>query len=122
MTLRQEGKVMPIELILEVLFFCVVTLYVIVYFIRKEMISVSYSLVWIFSVLILMVMTSIPDFMENVANMLGFEVLSNMVFALIIMILMFVAISLTIIVSGQKEKIRLLVQEVSILKSKNNEK
>jgi len=122
LTLRQEGKVMPIELILEVLFFCVVTLYVIVYFIRKEMISVSYSLVWIFSVLILMVMTSIPDFMENVANMLGFEVLSNMVFALIIMILMFVAISLTIIVSGQKEKIRLLVQEVSILKSKNNEK
>jgi len=113
---------MPIELILEVLFFCVVTLYVIVYFIRKEMISVSYSLVWIFSVLILMVMTSIPDFMENIANMLGFEVLSNMVFALIIMILMFVAISLTIIVSGQKEKIRLLVQEVSILKSKNNEK
>jgi len=122
LTLRQEGNVMPIELILEVLFFCVVTLYVIVYFIRKEMISVSYSLVWIFSVLILMVMTSIPDFMENIANMLGFEVLSNMVFALIIMILMFVAISLTIIVSGQKEKIRLLVQEVSILKSKNNEK
>ena len=62
----------------------------------------------------------IPSFMQLIANFLGFETMSNMIFCILIAVLIFICLSLTIIVSGQKEKTRLLIQEVSILKEKIN--
>ena len=41
-----------------------------------------------------------------------------MVTGVLFVILLFITISLTVIVSGQKKKITLLVQEVSILKNR----
>lgn len=112
---------MPIELQLEVIFFSISLIMLILLFVRKEMMSIKYSLVWLFSTVLMLLSALVPDIMENIAKGLGFKVLSNMVFTLIILILMFVSISHTIIASRQNEKIRLLIQEVSILKSKQNE-
>jgi hypothetical protein len=44
-----------------------------------------------------------------------------MVTGVLFVILLFITISLTVIVSGQKKKITLLVQEVSILKNRVND-
>ena len=55
-------------------------------------------------------------------NLLGFEVGSNMIFAGLIAMLIFINIALTVIVSGQSSKIRLLIQEVSMLKGRVDEK
>ena len=60
--------------------------------------------------------------MNSFANLLGFEVGSNMIFAGLIAMLIFINIALTVIVSGQSSKIRLLIQEVSMLKGKIDEK
>jgi hypothetical protein len=51
---------------------------------------------------------------------MGFSTISNLVIGIILVILLFITIALTVIVSGQKEKIRILIQEVSILKEKVN--
>lgn len=67
-------------------------------------------------------MAIFPFTIEFVANMLGFTTLSNLITAMIIAILLFLTMSLTIITSGQKKKITLLIQEVSILKEKINKK
>jgi hypothetical protein len=45
-----------------------------------------------------------------------------MIFAGLIAMLIFINIALTVIVSGQSSKIRLLIQEVSMLKAKIDEK
>ena len=63
-----------------------------------------------------------PNIMTSIANLLGFEVGSNMIFAGLIAILCFINIVLTVIVSGQNAKIRLLIQEVSILKGEIHDK
>lgn len=44
-----------------------------------------------------------------------------MVTGVLFVILLFITISLTVIVSGQKKRITLLVQEISILKNRVND-
>lgn len=109
---------MPLGLKFGIAACCFATMISVLYMVRKGKITIKYSLVWLIACGILLLSAVIPKFMETIANLFGIKVLSNMIFAVIIMILMFISISLTIIVSGHKEKIRLLIQEVSILKSK----
>ena len=90
----------------------------IIYILRKGRITIKYALIWFFAALVLFLFVLFPNLMSGLSNLLGFEIGSNMIFAGLIAMLMFINIALTIIVSGQKEKIRLLIQEVSILKSK----
>ena len=61
-----------------------------------------------------------PSGLVFLANSLGFETMSNLVIGIIIGILLFLTMSLTIITSGQRKKITLLIQEVSMLKEKIN--
>ena len=56
------------------------------------------------------------DYSRWFATKLGFQTISNLVVGVFIVILFFITISLTVIVSAQKKKITLLIQEVSILK------
>lgn len=112
---------MPLKLVLEILLFVIIMLIIIVSIVKKGRITVKYSLVWFFSIFIIFLVAIIPNFMQTVANILGFQKLSNMIFAVLIALLIFISVSLTIIVSGQKEKIKLLIQEVSMLKQKVEE-
>lgn len=107
---------MRIELTLEILAFGIISLAIIFRFIMKGMVSLKYALVWIFSLLIILISTIIPQLMQTFANLLGFELLSNMLIALFIGVLMIVSVSLTLIVSSLKEKVRMLTQEVSLIK------
>ena len=58
-----------------------------------------------------------PNSLIVLANLVGFQTVSNMVIGVLLVILFFITMSLTVIVSAQKRKITLLVQEISLLKS-----
>jgi hypothetical protein len=109
---------MTLELILGSIIFLVFIISFIVYLIKKEKISVKYSLVWLLPCFILLIFTLVPGFLNWTTKFLGFKTGSNMIFALLIAFLMVITISLTVIVSKQNEKIRLLIQEISLLKEK----
>lgn len=113
---------MPIKLILEILLFCLLMFIIILIILKRGRISVKYSLVWFIPVIVILICALIPNFMMMLAKLLGFQTLSNMIFSILIAILIFICLSLTIIVSGQKEKIKLLIQEVSLLKEKVDDK
>ena len=102
--------------------FILVILFTIIYIVRKDKISVKYALVWLFAGVILFIFVLFPSIMNFISTLLGFEVGSNMIFAGLIAMLIFINIALTVIVSGQSSKIRLLIQEVSMLKGKIDEK
>lgn len=91
---------------------------IIIYILRKGRISVKYSLVWLLATMTLLLLLIFPRLFSWLTKMLGFSLGSNMVFAGLIAMLMVINIVLTVIVSGQNEKIRLLIQEISILKEK----
>jgi len=86
---------------------------------RKKKVNIKYSLIWIILFTILLIATVIPGFLVWVTHLLGFKTASNMVFSLILSVLVTITIVLTVIVSQQDKKIRLLIQEISILKKDN---
>lgn len=108
-----ENRLKIISLI-AILFFILM----IVNSIRKNNISLKYSLVWLTSGFITVVIIIIPNLLEIMSDLLGFELVSNMIYMIAIMILLMISFCFTVIVSRQTNKIRLLIQEVSLLKER----
>lgn len=99
--------------------FILLIIFIVIYLLRKGSITVKYSLVWILSCLVLLLFIIFPNFFNWVTKQTGFTLGSNLVFAVLIGMLMVITLALTVITSNQNNKIRLLIQEVSILKEKS---
>ena len=99
--------------------FCIFVIVFILFLLRKKRINIKYSIILITLFSILLISILIPGLIESITKILGFQVVSNMVFSLIIGLLVLINIFLTMIVSSHDKKIRLLIQEVSILKEKH---
>lgn len=113
---------MTLALRLTLITFSIVLMTVTTVVLRKGRIPIKYSLLWYFSAVIILVVAVIPTIINSIANILGFATISNLIIGIIIAILLFLTMALTIITSGQKKKITLLIQEISILKEKLNDK
>ena len=110
---------MSINLQIVSITFITIVLICIIYILRKGRMTVKYSLPWILACIILLLLIIFPNLFGFLTKVLGFNVGSNMVFAGLIAMLIFINIVLTVIISGQNNKIRLLIQEVSLLKKSN---
>ena len=108
---------MPLNLRLGVLIIALVLAVVVIRILHKGGIPVKYSLLWGLGALILLFLAIFPNALIKIANLVGFQTVSNMVIGVLLVILFFITMSLTVIVSAQKRKITLLVQEISLLKS-----
>lgn len=109
---------MSISLRLGLIIVSLLLLIVVITILKKGRIPVKYSLFWIFSVIVILLIGIIPDLFGIVANIFGFNTMSNLVIGMFIFLLLMITIFLTVIVSGQKKKTTLLIQEISILKDK----
>lgn len=109
---------MSFSLRLGLIIVSLILLIVVLMQLRKRKIPVKYSLAWMFSSLIILLIAIIPGFFIKIANMLGFVTMSNLVIAMFIFMLLIISLMLTVIVSSQRRKIALLIQEVSMLKGK----
>lgn len=107
---------MPLNLRFAILIVALFLMYVVYIILKQRMIPVKYSLLWGLAIFVMLLIGIFPSFLVAVANLMGFVTLANMITGVFIVILLFITISLTIIVSAQKKKITLLIQEVSIIK------
>ncbi len=113
---------MEFKLKISLLIFSVILFIITTVVLKKERIPIKYSLLWYFSAVIILLVSIFPTALELFQNFFGFEALSNLIIGIFISILLFLTMSLTIIISGQNKKIILLIQEVSALKSKLEER
>ena len=95
-------------------------LFIILFLLKSGRIPVKFALLWIFISVILLLVGLFPEIISSVAGLFGFKTMSNMLIGILISMLIFITIALTIIVSGQKYRITLLTQELSMLKEKVN--
>ena len=109
---------MSIRLIVSLILFALIWLVLILYYVRHKKISVKYSLFWFFSALLILIVGLFPWIITFVNEVFGFETISNLVIGMLITILMLITFILTVIVTKQKEQIKTLIQEVSILNYK----
>ena len=105
--------------LLSIIFIAVIAL--IIFFItRKGKIYLKYAIVWYGCLLVLLLLTLFPGLLVWFTNLFGVQISSNLIFAFMIGTLFIICISLTVIVSVQNEKIRTLIQELSIIKQMMN--
>lgn len=108
-------------IIASILFSTAIIVFILV-LLRKKKVNIKYSIIWLILFLVLLISTLVPGFLNLLTHSFGFKTPSNMVFSLIMAALVVITIALTVIVSEQDRKIRLLLQELSLLKRKNDKK
>ena len=91
----------------------------ILHLVHIEKVNIKYSLVWLLLFVALLICLFVPGLLSWFTKTLGFQTSSNMILSLLIAVLVVINISNTVINSNQDKKIRLLVQEISILKKNN---
>lgn len=84
-------------------------------FLRKKKLNLKYSLLWLLSAAVLLIMDIFPVTVNRLAKFLGFAMTVNAVFLVFIFFILLILISLTSIVSRQQERIKTLTQETALL-------
>lgn len=107
---------MTINLKIFLLLIVICFILLILHTIKKKRLLLKYSLLWLISVLVMLICIIFPSFLNLIRNILGIELISNLVFLIGFLILLVLTFALTIIVSEQKKKIVLLIEELAIIK------
>ena len=106
---------MSLALQIVLLVLVVISLLAIIHLLRKGKLSLKYSLIWIFSSIILLIMIIFPQLSIQVSKWIGVEAPSNFIFMLEGIFVLVILISLTLIVSNQTSRLTRLTQAVAIL-------
>ena len=104
------------------LVFIIIVALAIFIIVKKGKISLKYSIIWFACLFLLALFTIFPDLLAWITKLFGIQISSNFIFAFLICVLFVICISLTVIVSELNEKVRNLIQEVSILKNERIKK
>ena len=105
-----------LKLFLLILLLC--QLILIVRTVKLKRLSMKYASFWIILILLMSVIVVFPKIVFIMSNFFGFEKTSNMIFLLGFFFLFYVIFILNTSICNQNEKIRLLIQEISILKER----
>lgn len=85
---------------------------------RKKSLNLKYSLLWIFSGVIMLIIAIFPVIMDAIADLLGIASVVNAVFLLALFCVIMIVMSLTSIVSKQNAKMIRLIQTIALLEKK----
>ena len=112
-----RNSILQISFIIGVIFFfgCVI------FFLRKRALTIKYSILWLISALFMLLFSVFPDLLTPVANFLGFELLSNAVFSILIAFVIIILLQQTSITSKQNEMIKTLTQANALLEKRIRE-
>lgn len=83
---------------------------------KKRKFSIKYATMWILLIFGMAFVVIFPNILYTISSFFGFEVASNMIFLLAFFFLFYMIFILTASISIQNEKIKLLLQEISLLK------
>ena len=94
---------------------------VILKFLKDKALSLKYTLLWIFSGLIMGIFVIFPELLSRIIRVFGIQSNMNGLYLFCIAFIMMILMSITSIVSRQNKKIRTLVQENAILERRVRE-
>ena len=105
----------------------VVLLAVLVYFLllfhllKKKSLNLKYTLLWILSGLVMLLLAIFPGFLNWFSNLIGVYEPTNALFAIVFFCVIIILMSLTAIVSKLNEKNKRLIQSVALLEKRVRE-
>ena len=107
---------MEIRLRIFLLVLLIIQLVLIIKTVKLKKLSMKYGSFWIFLLIINVIIVFFPEIVFKASSLFGFEASSNMMFLIGFFFLYYIIFILTTSISIQNEKIKLLIQEVSLLK------
>lgn len=107
---------MNINLKLSLILLLILQLILIVNRVKIKNMTMKYACFWIILIIAMSIVVIFPGIVFKLSNIAGFEEASNMVFLLGFFFLFYVSFIITTSISMQNEKIKTLVQEISLLK------
>lgn len=93
----------------------------ILYYLKKRMLELKYTLIWLFAGLVMGVMIFFPELLVCFVRLLGIESNMNGLYVLCFAFIIAILMTLTSIVSRQTMKIKILIQELSMLEKRVRE-
>lgn len=93
----------------------------ILYYLKKRMLELKYTLIWLFAGLVMGVMLFVPELLVFFVHLLGIESNMNGLYVLCFAFIIAILMTLTSIVSRQTMKIKILIQELSMLEKRVRE-
>jgi len=96
----------------------IILLMIILELIRRKYLRERYSLIWIVTGALFLILSIRVDILERISNFLGFTVPSNALFFFGILFLLSIVLGLSVITSRLAGKNKVLTQEVVLLKKR----
>lgn len=107
---------MNLSLTFSFLFLILILFSSVIYLLYKGRMPVKFCLFWLLVCIILFMVCIFPNAIVSLAKIVGFISMPNLVIGILFTLLFFICIVLTVMISGQKVKTTLLIQELSLLK------
>ena len=101
---------------------CLITsiffLFITIKFIKSKKLNYKYSFIWLVTSNMLVVVSIFPDLLNYIAMLMGVVTPVNAMGAILLYFIIFLLFALTVIVSKQDNKIRILCQKIALLEDK----
>lgn len=109
---------MGIELRIFLIVAIIVYLLIIFNLLRKKSLNLKYTLIWLVSAVVMLIVAIFPDLFLNLSSIVGIVDGTNFVFVVEAMFVLIILLSLTSIVSHLNDKNRKLIQSVALLEKR----
>lgn len=91
------------------------------YLVKKRSMALKYSLMWIFSGIVILLIIMFPNVFNHVMQIIGIVDASNGLFAICIFLFLVILLTLTAIISKMNNKIKTLTQNLGIVEKQIRE-
>ena len=88
---------------------------------RQKRLNLRYTLLWLFSGVLMLVLSIFPQLLNGVTRLMGIQLQSNALFAILFFCMLIILVSMTSIISRQNESIKQLVQHIALLEKRIRE-
>lgn len=84
---------------------------------RRQVLREKYAIVWLTLAIFVIAGALNPNFLNNVSNLLGFQVFSNFILLMFGLVNLLIIMQLSISISKSENQIQSLAEELALLKS-----
>lgn len=91
---------------------------IILVFLKNRALTLKYTLLWLLAGLVMLIMALFPRLLFRITGFLGIQSGMNGLYIVCIAFVMAILMALTSIVSKQKNKIKILTQEIAMLEKR----
>ena len=112
---------LPVRLTITLLIGLVLYFVIVLMLLKNKKISLKYTLLWLLSGLLLVILVAFPSILSSISALFGFQSSMNGLIVMLIAFVIIIVMSITSIVSNQSRKIKNLVQYSAMLEKRIRE-